>query len=74
MNGWASKPEAIKAVAKAEGPGSGITAISFLMHSCTKIKPGSEMTGIPASDISAIFFPSFISAINSGARCLELYL
>ena len=45
------------AAATAEGPGMGMTLISLLMHSLTNIEPGSEMLGVPASDIKEIIFP-----------------
>ena len=33
--------------------------ISLLIHSLTKIEPGSEILGVPASDIKEIIFPDF---------------
>ena len=43
----------------AEGPGMGNILISLLIHSLTKIEPGSEILGVPASDIKEIIFPDF---------------
>ena len=42
------------AVLTADAPGNGITSIFSLIHSLTKIAPGSEIPGVPASDISDI--------------------
>ena len=47
----------------ADGPGTGIISISFLIHSFTKIAPGSDMLGVPASQISEtirFYFSNFI--------------
>ena len=41
----------------AEAPGIGIIFILFLMHSLTNIEPGSEMPGVPASEIKEISEP-----------------
>ena len=41
-----------------DGPGKGITSIPFLTHSFTKIAPGSETPGVPASEIREIIDPS----------------
>ena len=40
----------------AEGPGSGYTLILFLIHSLISIPPGSDIQGVPASDIIEIIF------------------
>merc|ERR1711991_241253 len=53
------KPLIETAAATADGPGMGNILIPFLMHSLTKIEPGSEILGVPASDIKEIIFPDF---------------
>ena len=42
------------AVVIAEAPGMGKILISFLIHSLTKILPGSEIPGVPASETNEI--------------------
>jgi hypothetical protein len=44
-------------VRTAEGPGIGIILILFLTHSFTNIAPGSEILGVPASEINEIISP-----------------
>ena len=51
---FSEKPLIEIAVAAAEGPGIGITLILFLTHSLIKIAPGSEILGVPASQIKEI--------------------
>ena len=46
----------------ADGPGIGITLIFFFLANFIKNSPGSEIKGVPASDIKDIIFPSFISS------------
>ena len=41
-----------------EAPGIGIIGILFFMHSVTNILPGSEIAGVPASEISDTILPS----------------
>ena len=43
----------------AETPGIGIIGILLLMHSLTNIFPGSEIAGVPASEISETILPLF---------------
>ena len=47
------------AVATADAPGIGIILMLFLTHSLTKTEPGSEIPGVPASEIRDIIFPDF---------------
>ena len=48
----------------AEGPGTGIKFIPFFIHSLISIFPGSEIVGVPASDIKdTILFNFKISII-----------
>ncbi len=42
-----------------DAPGIALISISFLIHSCTKSKPGSAKTGVPQSETSETRFPSF---------------
>ena len=40
-----------------EAPGIGVIGISLLIHSFTNNLPGSEIAGVPASEISDIILP-----------------
>ena len=42
------------AVVTADAPGRGIISILFFIHSLINIAPGSEIVGVPASDINEI--------------------
>ena len=46
----------------ADGPGTGITLIFFSLANFTKNSPGSDINGVPASDIRDIIFPPSISS------------
>ena len=54
------KPEATKAGTRAVAPGKHCTSIPLRTHSRTTRKPGSEIPGVPASDINATVSPAFI--------------
>ena len=41
-----------------EAPGIGVTGILLVIHSLTNILPGSEIVGVPASEISDTILPS----------------
>ena len=56
-------PLAATAVVTADGPGIENILRLFLIHSFTITNPGSEMPGVPASDISEINLPVFKSSI-----------
>ena len=53
------KPLIEIAAATAEDPGTGNISILFLMHSFIKIPPGSEIVGVPASEIIDIILLLF---------------
>ena len=53
------KPLTETAAVAAEDPGTGNILILFLMHSFIKIPPGSEIVGVPASEIIEIILFSF---------------
>ena len=57
-------PELTKAGTNAVAPGKQSTSMSFLIHSLTKRKPGSEIAGVPASEINAIDSPPKIFSIH----------
>ena len=57
------KPELTSAGTNAVAPGKQSTSISFLTYSLTNKNPGSEIAGVPASEISANFSPDFILSI-----------
>jgi len=52
-------PEADRAVMTADGHGRAVTSNHWASISCKSAYPGSEIPGVPASDISAISFHSF---------------
>lgn len=56
-NSFASIPEDIMAVISAHGPGIGITLIPSPNAILTISSPGSDITGVPASETIAIFLP-----------------
>ena len=56
------KPATEIAAVTADGPGTGITLIFFSLANFTKNSPGSEIKGVPASDIKDIIFPPSISS------------
>ena len=51
------KPLIDKEVITDEAPGIGVTGISLFIHSFTNILPGSDIAGVPASEISEIILP-----------------
>ena len=53
------KPLTETAAVAAEDPGTGNILILFLMHSFIKIPPGSEIVGVPASEMIEIILFSF---------------
>ena len=53
------KPATEIAAVTAEGPGTGITLIFFSLANFTKNSPGSEIKGVPASDIKRYNFSPF---------------
>ena len=50
-------PDIVSAKMGAVGPGIADTGISFLWHSSTSLKPGSDINGVPASLTKATLFP-----------------
>ena len=57
------KPETLKAEVKDEGPGMGITFIDNFRASLTSKYPGSEILGVPASEINPTLIPDCILLI-----------
>ena len=57
-----------------ETPGIGVTFNLFFIHSFRIIFPGSEIIGVPASDIRDIIFPDFISLIIFSTLLFSLNL
>ena len=51
------RPEETNAGTKAVAPGRHCTSMPFLTHSRTTRKPGSDMPGVPASEIKATVCP-----------------
>ena len=51
------KPETVKAAINEVGPGIASTAALWWIHSRTSLYPGSETSGVPASETKAIFLP-----------------
>ena len=57
-----------------EGPGIEKTFIFSTEHSCTRSDPGSEIIGVPESEINASERPDFIFLIIEGIIFFELNL
>lgn len=57
-------PETINALIKAHAPGIGIISILWSIACLTKISPGSDMAGVPASVTKAIDSPIFYFFYN----------
>ena len=53
-------PEATNAGTKAVAPGKHCTSMPLRTHSLTTRKPGSDIPGVPASEIKATVSPPFI--------------
>ena len=66
-------PDSVSAVMQAAGPGREVTVIPASWHIFTSTSPGSDMAGVPASVISAIFFPACSLFIKSYAFSTLLY-
>lgn len=60
------KPDSVMATMTEEGPGKESRGIPWLVHSLISLYPGSEISGVPASDISATFLPAFSSLMIFG--------
>ncbi|EKD46759.1 MAG: hypothetical protein ACD_67C00076G0003 [uncultured bacterium] len=63
MNCCMSMPATLMIEASAEAPGIGKTMMPFAIASATRMFPGSETPGVPASVTNATFFPASISSI-----------
>ena len=61
-------------VTAALAPGSAVTLLPAFFNSSTRIAPGSQNNGVPASDTNAIFFPSSINRRNCATRSRSLNL
>jgi hypothetical protein len=59
------KPDDISAEITAEGPGIEVTFIFSSMALATSSYPGSDIKGVPASEIMAKEAPSFINFRNN---------
>ena len=70
--GWGGKPLADTAVTSAQGPGTQETITPAARQARTSPKPGSESTGMPASDTRAMVWPSCRAARTWGRRSLSL--
>ena len=60
QNSLEDNPDAINAFTNAQAPGIGMISILFSIATLTISSPGSDIPGVPASETSAIFFPSNI--------------
>ena len=58
----------------AEGPGSGTIFMLFFMHSFTNNAPGSDIVGVPASEIIDMISPDFNKLIIFGNCFFSLNL
>ena len=66
-------PERDRAVITAQAPGREVTEIPSSWHLLTNTSPGSEIAGVPASVMSAMFFPCRSLSISSSAFSKRLY-
>ena len=57
QNRLVGSPDSVSAVMQAQHPGRDVTGTPAFWHSATSTSPGSEIAGVPASVISAIFLP-----------------
>ena len=57
-------PDADNPAITAVHPGIGVTLIFSFLANLINLNPGSFISGVPASDMMAIFFPSFIFLIK----------
>ena len=55
VNSDIGKPDNCKLDTIDEGPGTDVTLILFAIQYCTKLYPGSEISGEPASEIRTQF-------------------
>ena len=55
VNSDVGKPDNCKPDTIDDGPGTEVTLISFVIQCCTKLYPGSEISGDPASEIRTQF-------------------
>ena len=55
----------------AEAPGMGKISISLLIHLFTSIFPGSEIAGVPASEIKDTIFLSLRTSKNCALRWIK---
>ena len=69
-----SKPELIIALIKAHAPGIGTICIPSFIAFFTIISPGSDITGVPASETKAMHLPSFNSLISPSTFISSLCL
>ena len=53
-------PATVSAISAAEAPGAAVTASPAAVASRTSLKPGSEISGVPASETSATASPAAI--------------
>src|SRR5580765_8099807 len=60
------RPDAVKAANDAEGPGTGNTAIPSFRAALTSLCPGSDTSGVPASETSARRAPPLSLSSNVG--------
>ena len=61
-------------IAKEDAPGIGIILILLSIHKFTKIRPGSDNIGVPASEIKDKILPLLICSMISGAFFFSLNL
>jgi len=64
----------VSAVRKAAGPGIGITVTSASSADWMSDQAGSEMPGVPASEISAMSFPALSSSVSALTFLSEVWL
>lgn len=67
-------PLPTRAGTNAVAPGSTVTSIPAFLHSLTSINPGSEIPGVPASEIRAMFSPPSSLSVRCFTVACSLYL
>ena len=66
VNRSEGKPDEVIAAISAQHPGIGSTLILFSLACLMNLYPGSLISGVPASETSAMSFPSFFDNYKDG--------
>ena len=66
-------PQTVSAASTAEGPGSAVTTWPAARAARTSLKPGSDTSGVPASETSATAAPAASRARSFGRASAALW-